>query len=501
MKSKSVLIAVFLMASALSQNHQEKYKDACNYDLVRAYGMIGRKTPYAARMEMCPGIRSSCCLKRDQIMMYNNWVHLKEGEFIKVRYNHNERIYVKLLHVLEKADKVIEDIKKKLQHKRISNCKELAKRIANYEVPQLIPQIKKNLRIMRDFMVTSFEGFYCSICDHKNHPYIDTSKRTVTYCDGFCRTLVETTLPNMLFWHVDIVKYLNMVTKFMVACDFKGDYESEAMIPKKYIFFQFQEDADKLNDCRDYRNKPEWMAYCAPVCQHFSMTNLDLFFEPNLQKIKKYIPWLEEKIEYKKTEHIRHPMFADEKKDKKAYADGKQNVKNNSRMLSVEKEGGKKEGKKEKGEEKDDKKGDGKKDPRVLHLKGKGKKKKSPGHVEDPAPLDILVFKSKMTSKVDLTGYTINFGEDGVCQYEVGANSVITDDMYNEVNTILHISRMTKKGGVMNSIKSMLGFGDIKSSEKDDLKSSGMFGARGLKKSVARVGVLMVSVFVMIGFF
>ena len=478
-RARTMILLLTLTATVFAGAHQDKYKDKCNFNLVRAYGMIGRKTPYTARMEMCPGIRSSCCLKRDQIMMYNNWVHLKEGEFIKMRYNHNERYYVKLLHTLEKADKVIEDIKKKLEHKKISNCKELAKRIGNYEIPQLIPQIKKNLRIMRDFMVTSFSGFYCSICDHKNHPYIDTSKRTVTYCDGFCRTLVETSLPNMLFWHVDIVKYINMVTKFMVACDFKGDYESEAMIPKKYIFFQFQEDADKLTDCRDYRNKPEWMAYCAPVCQHFSMTNLDLFFEPNLQKIKKYIPWLEGKVEFKKSEHIMHPMFKDDHKGKKSYAEGKQNVKNNSRILTTKKE-------------------DGKKNEKDRKLKDK---KKSPGHIPDPDPMDIMVFKSKMTSKVDLTGYTINFGEDGVCQYEVGANSVITDDMYNEVNTILHISRMRKKGGFIDTVKSLVGWGDLSPNEKMKIEPSSMAGPfpRGLK-SVGRLGMMIYFIFVLLGF-
>lgn len=457
------LISLLSMVQTIS--HQEKYKDACNVEMVRAYGMVGRNNPNAARMEMCPGIRQSCCLKKDQLMMYNQWVHLKEVDFIKHRYDHNAAEYVKFLNLLHKADKVIEDIEKKLSHKKISNCKELAKRIANYEIPQLVPKIKKNLRKMREFMVTSFEGFYCSICDHKNHPHLDTSKKTITYCDGFCRTMVENTLSSLLFFHVDIVKYANMVSKFMVSCDFKGDYETEAMIPKKLIFFQHEEDVHKLNDCRDNRNKKEWMAYCAPVCQHFSMVNIDLFFEPNIEKIEVYSPWLEQEIHEKKIEHMKHPMFADSKNKKKKPS--------KRRILSTEK----------KEEKKDDDK------DRKLTDKKKPKQRGGENN-ERPEILDIQVFKSKMTSKVDFTGYTINFSEDGVCQFEAGANSVITVDQYNEVKTLMHLTRMTKKShGVFGTISNLFG-GPTKAETKEATKASGAFGPRGLAGEM-RLGMSM----------
>lgn len=451
-----MLIILFNWTTSLAISHQEKYKDKCNVDLVRAYGMVGRKTPNAARLEMCPGIRQSCCLKKDQLMMYNQWVNLKEDEFIENRYNHNKREYIKFLNLLVKADKVIEDIQKKLDHRRISNCRELAKRINNFEVPLIVPKIKKNLDDMRDFMITAYKGFYCSICNHDNHPHIDTSKKTITYSEAFCRTTVEETLMPMLFLHVDIVKYVNMVSKFFVSCDFKGDYDVDALIPKKHIFFTHQEDVDKLSDCRNNRNKKEWMAYCSPYCQHFSAVNLDLFYEPNIEKVEEYIIWIEEQIHEKKTEHHKHPMFKEGKKGKK----GKEQRILEEKMV------------------KDD--GKDKKDERKLD--DKKKKKAPPGMPPKHDILDVQVFKSKMTSKVDLTGYMINFAEDGVNLFSDGANAVITNDMYNEVKTLMHLTKMTKKSqGIIGGIVHLFGGNQLDSTEKKEINTKNSGGMRFLK--------------------
>ena len=330
--------------------------------------------------------------------MYKQWIKLKENEFIKRRYNHNTMEYIKFLNMLHKADKVIEEIESKLTHRKISNCKELAKRIASYEIPQLVPVIRKNLNNMRDFMVDSFEGFYCTICDHENHTHINVKSKSITYSEAFCRSMVEHTLSPMLFFHVDIVKYVNMVSKFMVSCDFKGDYETEALIPKKHIFYQFDEDAHKLNDCRDNRNKKEWMAYCNPVCQNFSMVSFNLYWEPNIEKIEAYTPWLEEQIQHKKTEHLKHPMFA-EKKPKKARilaGDAKEDAKKDAKGGAASDEQKRKEAAEKLGSLKHMK---SKQEPMIKYTR--------------PDVLDVHVFKSKMTSKVDLTGYTINFGDAG----------------------------------------------------------------------------------------
>lgn len=484
-------LAVLALAALLGTSYSKgnPYEDKCNTELVRAYGFVGRTVPTAAPLEMCPGIQQSCCLKKDQLMMYNQWVKLKENEFIKRRYNHNTMEYIKFLNILHKADKVIEDIESKLTHRKISNCKELAKRIAAYEIPQLVPVIRKNLNNMRDFMVKAFEGFYCTICDHENHTHIDVKKKTVTYSEAFCRSTIEHTLSPMLFFHVDIVKYVNMVSKFMVSCDFKGDYESEALIPKKHIFYQFDEDAHKLNDCRDNRNKKEWMAYCNPVCQNFSMVTFNLFWEPNIEKVEAYVPWLEEQIHHKKTEHLKHPMFA-EKKPKKL------------RILSGEAKGG--DAKAKPAGKSDDQKGReaAEKLGSLKHMKSK---QEPMIKYTRPEILDVHVFKSKMTSKVDLTGYTVNFADDGLSPYEFGTNSVITDNMYYEVKTVIHLSNMTKKSSSLGGmLANAIGMGNGLTAK--DKKELDKIQASSFSRSLISAGrlsctLLLASVVMVMGLF
>lgn len=460
----SLLILLINQCFCAGMSHQEKFKDKCNVDLVRAYGMVGRRTPNAARLEMCPGVRQSCCLKKDQLMMYNQWVNLKEADFIVNRYDHNKREYIKFLNLLVKADKVIDEIQNKLDHKRVSNCKELAKRINHFEIPLIVPKIKKNLDRMRDFMVTAYKGFYCSICNHDCHVHIDTSKKTVTYSEAFCRTTVEETLMPMLFFHVDIVKYVNMVSKFFVSCDFKGDYDVDALIPKKHIFFTFQEDVNKLTDCRNNVNKKEWMAYCSSFCQHFSMVNLDLFYEPNIEKIEDYILWIEEQIHEKKTEHHKHPMFKD---DKKGNGKGKEK---GGRILETKKV--QDDGKEKKDEKKE----------RKLHDKKDEKPKKYPGVPPKHDPLDVSIFKCKMESKTDLVGYIVNFAEEGCNPFSSGANAVITNDMYNEVKTLMHLTRMTKKSrGLIGGITSAIFGTGVTSDDKTEIQEKKSGGMRFLK--------------------
>jgi len=77
---------------------------------------------------------------------------------------------------------------------------------------------------MEEFFYSSFKGFYCSLCDYENHQFIDTHKSTITFSEKFCRDIVEHTLPTLMFFNVHLHKFNNMVSKFMLSCDIKGNY-------------------------------------------------------------------------------------------------------------------------------------------------------------------------------------------------------------------------------------------------------------------------------------
>lgn len=66
--------------------------------------------------------------------------------------------------------------------------------------------------------------------------FFNTTDKKITYSEKFCRDIVEDSLSNLLFFHVDIIKYANLVSKFLLSCDSKGNFEADNQIPEEAIF-------------------------------------------------------------------------------------------------------------------------------------------------------------------------------------------------------------------------------------------------------------------------
>ena len=63
------------------------------------------------------------------------------------------------------AKKILETQK----NKKVGNCKLLAERIVSFDTSGQIDLIKKVFQKMQDFLVQSWSGFYCSICNYDYH--------------------------------------------------------------------------------------------------------------------------------------------------------------------------------------------------------------------------------------------------------------------------------------------------------------------------------------------
>ena len=105
---------------------------------------------------------------------------------------------------------------------KVSNCKFLAERIMNFSLNTVHENIKLSLERMRDFLIKSYKGFYCTICNFENHKFFDVKNHKIFYSEKFCRDLVENSLPSLLIYHIDVIKLLNIATKMVVHCDFRG---------------------------------------------------------------------------------------------------------------------------------------------------------------------------------------------------------------------------------------------------------------------------------------
>jgi hypothetical protein len=432
--------------------------------------MIGSPNPHALNLEMCPSVNKTCCLRRDQMMMYNKWINMKEKEFIIKLFEGARETYVKFLHMLGEVETLVQGMMHGLRNKRISNCKQLGQRILYFEVNSITPMVKKNINKMRNFLVESYQGVYCSICDHDYHMSINVDNKTVSYCDGFCRSMIEAGLPFLLFFHNDVVKFVNLISKYLVSCDFKGDYDTEALIPKKMIFFQDELTSHKLDDCRRYRNTKEWMAYCSPICEHFNMARIDDFFLPNIHQIESYNTWMRQMVDSKKTEHMHNPMFASLSKKKAKRAGGGGKAKDSGMNLDKYKTSG--DGSASETEfpyhfEDNHKE-------RILQknrLLSKKKKIDYPNKSLEQKEREQgnLVFVSQLTSEVRLQNFkTVFAGEGGICLHEKGMSSLINDSVYNEVKMIFHLSGMQKSpSGILHKIKRIIGLDGVSKDEHE----------------------------------
>ncbi len=237
-----VLLFIYVVHSA---------KD-CKRDLVVSHGLQGLYYAQNMVLEMCPNIRETCCRKSDQKEIYANWIHSDEKAKVKKHYIKVTKVYQELTSQLVDTFKVAQAIHKKLKYKKIANCKVLAERIMVFDITSLEEKIHDNLRKMEDFFIDSYQGFYCTICNYEYHQFFTTEK--VIFSEKFCRDVVENTLPVLLFFHSNIVKYSNLVSKFLVSCDHKGDYMADVKIPKEYLFIIDEKIEKDLRGCTVERN-------------------------------------------------------------------------------------------------------------------------------------------------------------------------------------------------------------------------------------------------------
>lgn len=130
----------------------------------------------------------------------------------------------------------------------------MAKRVVSFDITFLEERIKENLKKLEEFMYESYKGFYCSLCNYQNHKFFNLENEEIIFSEKFCRDMIENTLPTLIFFHVDVVKYLNLVSKFLLSCDHKGDYMADVPIPKKLIFVPDEEIVKSLKECKLERN-------------------------------------------------------------------------------------------------------------------------------------------------------------------------------------------------------------------------------------------------------
>jgi hypothetical protein len=416
-----IVLAISMTVKAADKDPDFKY--TCFRSLVETYSMEGLDEPEQLSLKMCGNVRKTCCQIKDQETMFTNWVHGKEEENIEEHYSRNAKIYEELITQLVEVQKYATHTKGVIV-KKVSNCKLLAERILNFEVSQVEKKILENLENLKKFFIQSYKGFYCTICNHDNHRFFKKEANTVLFSEKFCRDIIEQNLPSLLTFHVDVIKLLNLVTKFVTSCDMKGEYNLEATFPKDLVFAQSKEVVSSLRACRDNRNKKEWFSYCKEVCMNFQLTKFPKFFEPNVEEINKYNAFLKKSNQDLALEKAMHPLLAGGSGPAPAPT------------------------------------------PKAVRILEENKDKK---------PND-LIYRPGLSPKVQLETWKKDFAPEGISPMDEGEASSISESSFNTVKTELQLARegsSTQASAMLTSVEKKM----LEKAGKRELSSASVFKA------------------------
>lgn len=282
---------------------------SCNKNLVTSYGMKGLDQPKEMIIEMCPTLKHSCCQKADQKVMFGNWVVSKEEMEVKNHYQITVKLYSTLLKIFKIATKDAERVLEIQKLKKVGNCKFISQRIVGFEIRKQIKDLEFSIGKFESFFEKSFKGVYCSICDADLQRYFNAKGGKVWFSQDYCRSMMQSTLTPLLYFHNHFVKVANLISRYLTSCTFKGEYVVDTIIPKNVIFKLDKKNIKDLDLCRKYRNEPTWFVYCKPICKHFKIGKFSKFFDGQRTVLNNFLKYAQKRIKLLQKEAAKQPLI------------------------------------------------------------------------------------------------------------------------------------------------------------------------------------------------
>lgn len=275
---------------------------ACNQELLQSHGLEGLPEPKIIPFESCGNVRRNCCTRTDEVRLGENWTVNKEGLRIEDEYEATLTVYKSVVNELSKVSQFANQMAGSIP-KRLSNCKLLAQRVAQFEVDEVKKQAMKNLYKMKEFLVNAHKGYYCAICNYDNHPFLISKQTTMVLSIDFCRELAKNTISPLLVFEIDILKLLNTVTKYLSSCDGLGVLKADAEFPPELVFLEDRARKRKLAQCLSRANVPgQWLHSCMNICKDFHPTRLSNYLVPLRDKMQVHADYMRRRLSKLATE-------------------------------------------------------------------------------------------------------------------------------------------------------------------------------------------------------
>ena len=279
---------------AVAYEYDQNYP-TCNKQLLMSFGFTGHQHPQVENLSMCSRVRNSCCLVADQKNIYDNWIINNEEDGLKQVIEARKEVYVKLIGLLLKANKRARYTADLLERKKASNCKVFAGQVLHFNIEEIGPKLIAALDSMHSFFSSTYKGVYCALCDAASARFIDFRRHRIVFKQSFCRDITAYSLHVLLYFHLNLRRYLKLVSKFLMSCSATGVY-SERSLESLPEIVNKRETFNLLSNCKEHRNSDEWLEHCVGVCEAFSMFTYSDFFSPHLKKYNRYNKFMEERL-------------------------------------------------------------------------------------------------------------------------------------------------------------------------------------------------------------
>lgn len=411
-------------------------KLSCNKDVIKSLGMKGLDKPREMELEMCPTVTMSCCELKDQLIIHDNWNNNDKPKLqsnLQAQYT----IYDSLLLELVEIELGSKALLEKLKNAPESNCKVMAERIVEMNFSEQAKKLKPQIKSFHEFLITLHKGFLCATCDANNQKFINTSKNEIILSKSTCRDIVSKSFTFMIYFHVHLIKILNLAALYVTTCDPNGNFKEKAIPPELNISIN-PTNEKLLLDVRDNRDRSDWFGFFKNYCEKTSVTQFTDFFMPHLKQIEAF------------TKQIRG---ATKSIEAAVQTDGASPVgvkSAQSRLLddSSSKKDDKKEEKKDKKDDKDksgDKKDSKSKDKpeddlkkemnaaeKELDKEEKDKKKivkKTKTSIYEP----FEIYTVSLNAVIPLSEFKTVFNEPGINLYEIGISTTFETSLYEKI--------------------------------------------------------------------
>ena len=289
MKILSFLLAIILLGNtdslAMTEQEEKLMKEdptVCKQDILEYYGLAGLE--YAIQPDvnnnatLCNGMQTTCCQKDDfekTKQMWNEDVHRVKGYLSKM-FRIIQKIVMVQTSFIQVATKVVTTKNDSYA------CKSIDTSFFNAPIP--FDEIYSYIKIAMQSMAIIQKGFYCTLCDAKNHRFMgfksEYSPMMIALSSESCSEMIN--------YFKEFIKYkMYYLDPFIMNANnlFNCYYGTD-----KYRFevdYKFR--YPQLKNCLESVSETERKEACENVCLEFKFGSSSHLFVGDLYKYEKFL--------------------------------------------------------------------------------------------------------------------------------------------------------------------------------------------------------------------